>query len=418
MSTHLRLPIVLLLVGVLAAPLGLGPPASADPPQTISHQGRLTDEQGEPIGDNDYSLTCRIYDVPSGGAPLWFETQTIETLDGVYSLTLGADTPIDLPFDGPYWLGISFEGGAEMSPRIALTSSPYAFRAALADALAGGVPEDGDWTVSGSDMYAGVNGSVGIGTSDPSGKLTLADAEDTDLLVFHAGGADRFAIQAHGSGPDYLTIRSKFENPDTDIAVFRGDGRVGIGVVSPQAQLDVAGTVRTTGFQMTSAPSPGYVLTSDAAGHASWQAPGDIALPYEDSSDAIPQAFKITNTGAGTALCGEANSYQAYGLRGVNNANGAGVYGQSPSNNGAGVKGESPGIGVWGTSSDGYGVSGFSTNDTGVYAASTHGDGLHATSNNGLAAHVDGDLKVTGAYVGEIGPDNGAPFPRPAYDSG
>jgi hypothetical protein len=31
---------------------------------------------------------------------------------------------------------------------------------------------------------------------------------------------------------------------------------------------------------------------------------------------------------------------------------------------------------------------------------------------------VNGNLKVTGAYTGDIGPHNGAPFPRPAYDSG
>jgi hypothetical protein len=30
---------------------------------------------------------------------------------------------------------------------------------------------------------------------------------------------------------------------------------------------------------------------------------------------------------------------------------------------------------------------------------------------------ADGDLVVTGAYKGTIGPNDGAPFPRPAYDS-
>jgi len=30
---------------------------------------------------------------------------------------------------------------------------------------------------------------------------------------------------------------------------------------------------------------------------------------------------------------------------------------------------------------------------------------------------IDGDLKVSGAYKGDIGPNDGAPFPRPAYDS-
>ena len=34
------------------------------------------------------------------------------------------------------------------------------------------------------------------------------------------------------------------------------------------------------------------------------------------------------------------------------------------------------------------------------------------------AGDVAGDLKVSGAYKGTIGPNGGAPFPRPAYDSG
>ena len=31
---------------------------------------------------------------------------------------------------------------------------------------------------------------------------------------------------------------------------------------------------------------------------------------------------------------------------------------------------------------------------------------------------VNGDLEVTGAFKGNKGPNNGAPFPRPAYNSG
>ncbi len=45
------------------------------------------------------------------------------------------------------------------------------------------------------------------------------------------------------------------------------------------------------------------------------------------------------------------------------------------------------------------------------------------TTNPGAKLEVTGDVKIgslhaTGQYTGEIGPNNGAPFPRPAYDSG
>ncbi len=45
------------------------------------------------------------------------------------------------------------------------------------------------------------------------------------------------------------------------------------------------------------------------------------------------------------------------------------------------------------------------------------------TTNPGAKLEVIGDVKIgslhaTGQFTGEIGPNNGAPFPRPAYDSG
>ncbi len=47
----------------------------------------------------------------------------------------------------------------------------------------------------------------------------------------------------------------------------------------------------------------------------------------------------------------------------------------------------------------------------------TGGVGINTASPQ-AALDVTGDLKVSGAYKGTIGPNGGAPFPRPAYDSG
>lgn len=43
--------------------------------------------------------------------------------------------------------------------------------------------------------------------------------------------------------------------------------------------------------------------------------------------------------------------------------------------------------------------------------------GVHTTTPS-TELDVNGTLRVTGAFVGNKGPNNGAPFPRPAYDSG
>ncbi len=56
--------------------------------------------------------------------------------------------------------------------------------------------------------------------------------------------------------------------------VVRTTGNVGIGTATPAAKLDVAGTTRTTGLTMQTGAADGYVLTTDAAGNASWQEAG------------------------------------------------------------------------------------------------------------------------------------------------
>lgn len=61
-------------------------------------------------------------------------------------------------------------------------------------------------------------------------------------------------------------------------------GNVGIGAADPTARLEVAGQVRITG----GSPGPGKVLTSDANGLASWQAP--FALTVRTSQFSIPPA--------------------------------------------------------------------------------------------------------------------------------
>jgi hypothetical protein len=97
-------------------------------PQTMSYQGVLTDGQGSPLSGT-FSLTFRMYEQADGGTAIWEETNDVEAINGIFNTILGCVTPLSLPFDKQYWLGITIGTDAELTPRIALTASPYSLNA-------------------------------------------------------------------------------------------------------------------------------------------------------------------------------------------------------------------------------------------------------------------------------------------------
>ena len=84
--------------------------------------------------------------------------------------------------------------------------------------------------------------------------------------------ARRWSVRSAGSGnanPGYFVIRD-LTNGANRLAITPS-GDVGIGKNSPAEKLDVNGTARVTGFSMPTGAADNRVLTSDAAGNASWQ---------------------------------------------------------------------------------------------------------------------------------------------------
>jgi len=87
-----------------------------------------------------------IYDAPIEGNHLWEETRNVTVTNGVYSVILGEETPLNLPFDIPYYLGLTVGNDEEMTPRQPLSSTPYALNAAALDGMDAGIllPETAD----------------------------------------------------------------------------------------------------------------------------------------------------------------------------------------------------------------------------------------------------------------------------------
>ena len=203
-------------------------------PQTISYQGVLTDTSGKAVPDGVYNLTFKLYDDVIGGTPLWSETQPVTVSKGIFHAILGAVNPLALAFDTQYWLGVTVEGGSELTPRIKLTASPYSLNP-------GG---DSAWIASGDNIYR-LTGNVGIGTTNPGAKLEIQDINPALRLRYT--GNSGFAQMATNAKNDLL-LTAPASNADIVLSTINGNvtiqygGNVGIGTATPGAKLEIHGT--------------------------------------------------------------------------------------------------------------------------------------------------------------------------------
>ncbi|MBW6516500.1 MAG: hypothetical protein K0B81_07810, partial [Candidatus Cloacimonetes bacterium] len=149
---------------------------TGDIPDLISFQGRLTDSDGNPI---TVTMPVRfyIYDSEVGGEPIWEETPTISIIDGLFQINLGEVAPLNETYFNAEnrWLTMRIDPDAEMTPRIRITSVPYALTSLETDPTWIGAADE--------TVDIGRSGYVGIGTTSPSHNL------DIDGLIRIRGGS-------------------------------------------------------------------------------------------------------------------------------------------------------------------------------------------------------------------------------------
>jgi hypothetical protein len=325
--------------------------------------------------------------------------------------------------------------------RVLAMAIPY--NGQLAD-QAGSPVADGAYDLSFA-LYAGETGGAPLWS------------EVQDAVPVTAGAFTTALGSVNPVAPDVLTGGSHW----LEVAV-RGPGEAEFTALAPRQQL---------GPQSRSSPtqtSAGMACPHDHWGEE-WNGTGTGLTLRSSSSDGLHGAASATeksglfgtHSGNGNGVFGRSQNGPGVGAW---SANGPGVSGSS--NNSDGVRGEASavdksgvfgnhggnGYGVFGRSANGIGVSGWSATEAGArgetavatsvgvvgtnLASGNYGElgtgqegvhavafspnaaGVFAQSSQGPAVHADGDLVVTGAYRGNIGPAGGAPFPRPAYDSG
>ncbi len=103
----------------------------------LIYQGKLTNSSGVGVSDA-LDMTFGIYDTESGGTAIWTEAHTGVSIEkGLFTVSLGSVTPLELGFDVQYYVEITIDGDV-MSPRMPLHAAAYSRRAAIADSIAGG----------------------------------------------------------------------------------------------------------------------------------------------------------------------------------------------------------------------------------------------------------------------------------------
>ncbi|MDB6028584.1 MAG: hypothetical protein JWM68_4807 [Verrucomicrobiales bacterium] len=93
-----------------------------------------------------------------------------------------------------------------------------------------------------------------------------------DRFQLHGGDNESFFSIKHTNGTSQVMLSGSGDSFFT--------GKLGIGTNTPASTLDVNGTATVTGLKVTTAPTNGYVLTSDNSGTGSWQPPSIFNISY------------------------------------------------------------------------------------------------------------------------------------------
>lgn len=225
---------------------------SAQPPQAFKYQAVIRNEAGNVVSNQSVEIIISIRNETPSGTVIYQETFITTTnqfglvnLNIGYNPTLGSLALIDWFADSKFLeVEIDIDGsGVYLSMGTnELLSVPYALYA--------GRSADGYWDLFNSNIYY-ISGNVGIGTSTPNARLHVNDririGEDPIYPnvygeISHVGEGTGFAINSHAGGGSWADLH--FQTNAYTRMLIESAGNVGIGTITPDADLHVEDRVR------------------------------------------------------------------------------------------------------------------------------------------------------------------------------
>ncbi len=175
----------------------------------VSFQARITQQGGVPLDGQDIDIEFRLYD---GGGLLLGPGILVPAVPVGPGGLLNVMVPFDpANFDGEAReVGVSINGGAELSPRFPIGAVPYAYRtnrvtsAELDDFLTLGAPGDsGGLTIHGPQatptfFLDGIQNSLTLASDDGSGTVDLLAENGAPSVSTSVNGQPRAALDGEG----------------------------------------------------------------------------------------------------------------------------------------------------------------------------------------------------------------------------
>jgi hypothetical protein len=258
---------------------------------TLSVQGILKKSNGVAVEDGNYSMTFKLYAASTGGTALWMETQAgVEVSNGIYSTVLGADAsnPLNLPFNQLYYLGVTV-GSAELTPRILLTSAPYALSLI---GLSNKFPSSGKVIADSIQVNGGVlarGGTPGLNGVNKNGYAFTGNSGDKDSGLFSTADGK---VALYSNNAEILTVTPGAVTV-TGTATANGVAVANNGAISYNGLNDWR--LVSADYLESGADGWQYSLSDPGSDHGAWKNNVSAACPVEDFGDFAGKALRPAN---------------------------------------------------------------------------------------------------------------------------